>query len=125
DLVYRRISRALDYSTGFWLGFAKCNLLPQRQAAVSACRQLLEPLNVRILELQLDHKTAEPLSVIEEKIVSARADFQRTIDLGIAETEDSPPLAEPPKWAVFVYGLEHGIKSVRSEAPILSYLNIN
>jgi tetratricopeptide (TPR) repeat protein len=125
NVVYRRISRALDYSTGFWLGFAKCNLPPQRKSAVNVCKELLAPLNVRVVEVQMDHSSEEILPLIEERLATAQTEFQRGVDTGTLQTEDSFSLTELPKWAIFLYGIEHSIRSADSHEPILSYLNMN
>jgi tetratricopeptide (TPR) repeat protein len=110
DLTVRRLVRALDYAEGFWLGFAKSNTPAQRRRLAALCRDLLEPLKIRVLEIELNEPVSDLLPVLRERLAKEAAanDEKKT----------------QPKLAVFVHGLERSIPSREAYPPLLSALNL-
>src|SRR5947209_19749259 len=80
DVIVRRLVRALDYAEGFWLGFAKSNTPAQRRRLAALCRSLLEPLKVRVLEIELTEPVTDLLPVLRERLAQELA----------ARDDDSP-----------------------------------
>lgn len=130
NLLLRRMSRALDYAEGFWLGFAKCNLPPTRIRAIRKCNQLLEPLNVRFIEVDLRERIDELLPILEERMREGLTSFNDQQDETELSFEENPIQAELAsdraiKLALSVSGLEYSISSPEAHPPILSHLNLN
>jgi tetratricopeptide (TPR) repeat protein len=120
DVVIRRLVRALDYAEGFWLGFAKSNTYAQRRRVAALCKDLLEPLKIRVVEIELTEPVTDLLPILRERLARERD----------AHDEDTPPeeanaTASQPKFVIFVYGLEHSIPSKEAYPPLLSSLNLN
>jgi len=117
--VLRRLVRALDYAEGFWLGFAKSNTPAQRRRLAALCRDLLEPLKIRVLEIELNEPITDLLPVLRERLAEEQP----------AGGEDTPPddshgRRGRPKLAIFVHGLERSIPSREAYPPLLSSLNL-
>lgn len=118
DLTVRRLVRAIDYAEGFWLGFAKSNTPAQRRRLAALCRDLLEPLKIRVLEIELNEPVTDLLPVLRERLAQeAAANNEDT-------TTGEPHEATRPKLAIFVYGLERSIPSREAYPPLLSALNL-
>lgn len=111
ERVMRRLVRALDYSKGFWLGFAKSNTPAQRRRLAALCRDLLEPLKIRVLEIELNEPVTDLLPVLREHLAQETA----------ANDEEKETR---PKLAIFVHGLERSIPSREAYPPLLSALNL-
>src|SRR5215212_7288303 len=111
ERVMRRLVRALDYSKGFWLGFAKSNTPAQRRRLAALCKDLLEPLKIRVLEIELDEPVTDLLPILRERLAQETA------------AKDSEKTAQP-KLAIFVHGLERSIPSREAYPPLLSALNL-
>jgi tetratricopeptide (TPR) repeat protein len=111
DLTVRRLVRAIDYAEGFWLGFAKSNTPAQRRRLSALCKDLLEPLKIRVLEIELNEPVTDLLPVLRERLAQeeAASDAEKTTQ---------------PKLAVFVHGLERSIPSREAYPPLLSALNL-
>ncbi|HYH87564.1 MAG TPA: tetratricopeptide repeat protein [Pyrinomonadaceae bacterium] len=120
DVVIRRLVRALDYAEGFWLGFAKSNTYAQRRRVVALCKDLLEPLKIRVVEIELTEPVADLLPILRERLAQERD----THDEG-TPPEEVDATASRPKFVIFVYGLEHSIPSKEAHPPLLSSLNLN
>src|SRR5215211_8478347 len=73
ELVIRRLVRAIDYAEGFWLGFAKSNTPAQRRRLAALCRDLLEPLKIRVLEIELNEPVTDLLPVLRERLAQEGA----------------------------------------------------
>src|SRR2546421_12166296 len=73
DVVVRRLVRAIDYAEGFWLGLAKSNTPAQRRRLAALCRSVLEPLKVRVLEIELNEPVTDLLPVLRERLAQERA----------------------------------------------------
>src|SRR5215216_903961 len=121
DVIVRRLVRSLDYAEGFWLGFVKCNLPAQRRKAASACKDLLEPLGIRLIEVELTEPISELLPILKERIASEQTGTGG-LSSSVKERSES---RDRRKLAIFVSGLEHSIPSSEAYPPILSYLNLN
>jgi tetratricopeptide (TPR) repeat protein len=123
-VVVRRLVRAIDYAEGFWLGFVRCNLIEQRHKAAAVCRDLLAPLDISVLEINLTEPVTDLLPILKARIAEGQGATN-------AASEGPPPslaaaeAAQPAKLALFVYGLEHSIPSSEAYPPILSHLNLN
>jgi tetratricopeptide (TPR) repeat protein len=111
ERVIRRLVRALDYSRGFWLGFAKSNTPAQRRRLSALCKDLLEPLKIRVLEIELNEPVTDILPVLRERLAQETA-------------ADDEGKATQPKLAIFVHGLERSIPSREAYPPLLSSLNL-
>ena len=123
DVILRRLVRSLDYAEGFWLGFVKCNLAAQRRKAVAACKELLEPLGIRLIEVELMEPISELLPILKERIATEQSSAgQVSSPSRLGEGVES---RDRQKSAIFVFGLEHSIPSSEAYPPILSYLNLN
>ncbi|MBV9924660.1 MAG: tetratricopeptide repeat protein [Acidobacteria bacterium] len=107
ELTIRRLVRAIDYAEGFWLGFAKSNTPAQRRRLAALCKDLLEPLKIRVLEIELNEPVTDLLPVLRERLSQE----------GAATPEH--------KLAIFVHGLERSIPSREAYPPLLSALNLN
>lgn len=118
DLTVRRLVRAIDYAEGFWLGFAKSNTPAQRRRLAAFCKNLLEPLKIRVLEIELAEPIADLLPVLRERLAHESA-----ADEGTAATGEAS-VTTRPKLAVFVHGLERSIPSREAYPPLLSALNL-
>ncbi len=111
ERIMRRLVRALDYSKGFWLGFAKSNTPAQRRRLAALCKDLLEPLKIRVLEIELNEPITDLLPILRERLAQE----------GAANDEEK---ATQPKLAIFVHGLECSIPSREAYPPLLSALNL-
>jgi tetratricopeptide (TPR) repeat protein len=121
-VIVRRLVRSLDYAEGFWLGFVKCNLAAQRRKAVAACKELLEPLGIRLIEVELTEPISELLPILKERIATEQSSASELPSPSrVAEGESR----DRQKLAIFVSGLEYSIPSSEAYPPILSYLNLN
>jgi tetratricopeptide (TPR) repeat protein len=118
ERIIRRLVRALDYSKGFWLGFAKSNTPAQRRRLAALCRDLLEPLKIRVLEIELNEPVTDLLPVLRERLAQEGAANNE----GTATDEVNE--APRPKLAIFVHGLERSIPSREAYPPLLSALNL-
>src|SRR5947209_18808909 len=101
DVIVRRLARSLDYAEGFWLGFAKSNTPAQRRRLAALCKDLLEPLKVRVLEIELTEPVTDLLPVLRERLAHDDA----TPDDGSATPGEAHATAIEHKLAIFVYGL--------------------
>ncbi|HWS89325.1 MAG TPA: tetratricopeptide repeat protein [Pyrinomonadaceae bacterium] len=110
DLVIRRLVRAIDYAEGFWLGFAKSNTPAQRRRLAALCKDLLESLKIRVLEIELNEPVTDLLPVLRERLTQ--------------EANNEEAAAPQPKLAIFVHGLERSIPSREAYPPLLSALNL-
>jgi tetratricopeptide (TPR) repeat protein len=120
DLTVRRLVRALDYAEGFWLGFAKSNARAQTRRVAAACKELLDALKIRLVEIELTEPTTDLLPILQERLAR---------ELGGRVPEDAHSAEESastnqPKLAIFVYGLEHSIPSTDAYPPVLSSFNL-
>lgn len=118
DLTVRRLVRAIDYAEGFWLGFAKSNTPAQRRRLSALCRDLLEPLKIRVLEIELTEPITDLLPVLRERLGQESA----TNDAGTMTGEAHATTR--PKLAIFVHGLERSIPSREAYPPLLSSFNL-
>ncbi|HEX8146113.1 MAG TPA: tetratricopeptide repeat protein, partial [Pyrinomonadaceae bacterium] len=118
DLTVRRLVRAMDYAEGFWLGFAKSNTPAQRRRLAALCRDLLEPLKIRVLEIELNEPVTDLLPVLRERLAQEGAANNEDA------TTDEAHAAARPKLAIFVHGLERSIPSREAYPPLLSALNL-
>ncbi|HKQ09042.1 MAG TPA: tetratricopeptide repeat protein [Blastocatellia bacterium] len=123
-IVVRRLVRAIDYAEGFWLGFVRCNLIGQRRKAAAACRDLLAPLGIRLVEIDLTEPISELLPILKAHIAKAQGATNAASE-GPPTSLAAAEAARPAKLALFVYGLEHSIPSSEAYPPILSHLNLN
>src|SRR5215213_7744346 len=73
ERIIRRLVRALDYSKGFWLGFAKSNTPAQRRRLSALCKDLLAPLKIRVLEIELNETVTDLLPVLRERLAQEAA----------------------------------------------------
>lgn len=110
ERIMRRLVRALDYSKGFWLGFAKSNTPAQRRRLSALCKDLLEPLKIRVLEIELNEPVTDLLPVLRERLAQ--------------EANSEEATTAQPKLAIFVHGLERSIPSREAYPPLLSALNL-
>src|ERR1043166_6698944 len=133
DLILRRVVRAIDYAEGFWLGFAKSNTPAQRRRLAALCKDLLEPLKIRVLEIDLTEPISDLLPILRERLAQEHATHEEaapptkdsaTTDDARATTGEASA-ASQPKLAIFVYGLERSIPSREAYPPLLSSLNLN
>lgn len=120
ELTIRRLARALDFAEGFWLGFVKSNTPAQRRRVVALCKDLLEPLKIRVIEIELTEPATDLLPVLQERL----AQEQDTIARRDTHSEEAHAPAGKPKLAIFVYGLEHSVPSTDAHPPLLSSLNL-
>src|SRR5947209_19890995 len=133
DVIVRRLARSLDYAEGFWLGFAKSNAPAQRRRLAALCKDLLEPLKVRVLEIELTEPVTDLLPVLRERLAQEHAahDADAPSSETSATTSDAHALTGEAsaqsqlKLAFFVYGLERPIPSREAYPPLLSSLNLN
>jgi tetratricopeptide (TPR) repeat protein len=109
-LTIRRLVRAIDYAEGFWLGFAKSNTPAQRRRLAALCKDLLEPLKIRVLEIELKEPVTDLLPVLRERLAQ--------------EAASNEEKTTQPKLAIFVHGLERSIPSREAYPPLLSALNL-
>ena len=118
ERVVRRLVRAIDYAEGFWLGFAKSNTPAQRRRLAALCRDLLEPLRIRVLEIELTEPVTDLLPVLRERLAQEKAANEENMRGEEAATTTRPKLA------IFVHGLERSIPSREAYPPLLSSLNL-
>src|SRR5947209_238994 len=107
DVIVRRLARALDYAESFWLGFAKSNAPAQRRRLTALCKELLEPLKVRVIEIELTEPITDLLPVLRERLSQEHA----ALDEDATTSNAHPPTGEASsssqtKLAIFIYGLE-------------------
>jgi tetratricopeptide (TPR) repeat protein len=114
DVVIRRLVRAVDYAEGFRLGFAKSNTPAQRRRLAALCKDLLEPLKIRVLEVELEEPVTDLLPILSERLAQERAAH-----------DEASEQSSRPKLAIFVHGLERSIPSREAYPPLLSSLNLN
>lgn len=120
DLTIRRLVRALDFAEGFWLGFVKSNTRAQRRRLAALCKDLLAPLKIRLVEIELTEPVTDLLPLLQERLAQERGGLtQHDADAGGAHV-----MTDQPKLAIFVYGLEHSIPSKEAHPPLLSSLNL-
>jgi tetratricopeptide (TPR) repeat protein len=118
DQSMRHLARALDYAEGFWLGFVRSNIPAERRKAVSACKELLEPLCIRLIEIDLTESIRDLLPLLKEHMLneSGTSSITEHDELHVASEAKT-------KVAIFLYGLERSIPSHEAYPPILAYLN--
>lgn len=114
EIFIRRMVRAIDYAEGFWLGFAKSNTPAQRRRLSALCRDLLEPLKIRVIEIELNEPITDLLPVLRERLAQEQTG-----------REEEHEQSTQPKLTFFVHGLEHSIPSREAYPPLLSSLNLN
>jgi len=120
-LIIRRLTRALDYAEGFWLGFVKCNTRAQKRKAIAACQELLRPLGIRVIEIELTAPTDDLLPILRERLTRETSGSEgREASSNVANGSTG----NQQKIAFFVSGLEHSISSADAYPPILSSLNL-
>src|SRR5215210_1201315 len=119
DLTVRRLVRAIDYAEGFWLGLAKSNTPAQRRRLAALSRDLLEPLKIRVLEIELTEPVTDLLPVLRERLAQEGAANDENTPTG-----EAPETMLRPKLAIFVHGLERSIPSREAYPPLLSSLNL-
>ena len=124
DVIVRRLVRSLDYAEGFWLGFVKCNLAAQRRKAATACRELLKPLGINLIEVELTEPISELLPILKDRIMSEQSNVGE-MPLSSSRAIERGGARDRRKLTIFVSGLEHSIPSSEAYPPILSYLNLN
>ena len=120
DLTIRRLVRALDYAEGFWLGLVKCNARAQRRRVAAVCKELLDSLKIRLVEIELAEPTTDLLPILQERLAQERGGREQVNALSDEETASTGQ----PKLAIFVYGLEHSIPSTDAYPPVLSSFNL-
>ncbi len=120
-LIIRRLTRAIDYAEGFWLGFVKCNTRAQKRKAIAACQELLRPLGVRVVEIELTAPTDDLLPILRERL-TRETNRGEGREASFGDANDSTDNQQ--KLAFFVSGLEHSISSADAYPPILSSLNL-
>ncbi|MGI9107474.1 MAG: tetratricopeptide repeat protein [Pyrinomonadaceae bacterium] len=123
EVIVRRLVRALDFAEGFWLGFVKSNLHAQRLNAVAACRELLDALNIRLVEIELTAPLNDPLPILRDRLAQERSIVEAPAHALSEQVETS--LGKQQKIVFFVYGLEHAIPSSDVYPPALSSFNLN
>ncbi|MBI3684412.1 MAG: tetratricopeptide repeat protein, partial [Acidobacteria bacterium] len=114
DVVARRLTRALDYADGFWLGFVRCNVPAQRRRVVAHLIALLDALQIHVVEVDLAGPVEELLPLLKTRLDEAQA-----------QSGGPSAPARRKKIALFLYGLERSIPSADAYPRILSYLNLN
>ena len=120
-LIIRRLTRAIDYAEGFWLGFVKCNTRAQKRKAIAACKELLRPLGVRVVEIDLTEPTDDLLPILRERLTREASESEGR-EASSGDVNDST--GSQQKITFFVSGLEHSISSADAYPPILSSLNL-
>jgi tetratricopeptide (TPR) repeat protein len=120
DVTVRRLVRAVDYAEDFWLGFAKSNTLAQRRRLAALCKDLLEALKIRVVEIELSEPVTDLLPVLRERLAQEHNARDGDTPTGGASSKEGCG-----KLAIFVHGLEHSIPSREAYPPLLSSLNLN
>ncbi len=118
DLTVRRLVCAIDYAEGFWLGFAKSNTPAQRRRRSALCKDLLEPLKIRVLEIELTEAVTDLLPILRERLT------QENVVGDDTTRGKTHATTTRPKLAIFVHGLERSIPSREAYPPLLSSLNL-
>jgi tetratricopeptide (TPR) repeat protein len=111
------LERMLLWTQGFTLVFARVNVPAQRAELVKEIRKRVEPKGVMIVEIDLQ----APVRDLEAELV-ARLKKMYLFKPG----EKKPLLAvadSAPRFAVFVYGLEHSLPSSEIYHPTLAVMN--
>ena len=125
DETLSALARTLDFAAPgrFLLAFAKCNLPVQRGALVGRLNVMLEPLNIRLLEVDLTEPVTQILPILRELLGSAYLTVPRPHTLS---AEPALALREgADKVALFVYGLEHSLPSSDPKPALLDHLNFS
>ena len=125
SIILRRLGKALDYAEGFWLGFVKCNTYPQRLEAVDTFSELLQPLNIHVVEIELGEPVEDLLVVIKERLLEEQERIKQGPVHQLSLMDEESVISTDPKLVLFLYGLEQSLISGGSLSPILSYLNLN
>src|SRR5207237_338124 len=115
------------YAEGFWLGFVKSNTPAQRRRLAALCKDLLEPLKIRVLEIELTEPITDLLPVLRERLAQEHAALNEDMppSEAPAPTSEASTSSSQTKLAIFVYGLERSIPSREAYPPLLSSLNLN
>ena len=121
------LARMLDFAAPgrFVLAFVKCNLPVQRRALVEQLSGLLEPLGVTPIEIELNEPVERLLPLLKDRLAGSYLVPSTQVE-SPSETERAQAMRESRgKVAVFVYGLEHALRSNDANPPLLAHLNLS
>ena len=111
------LERMLTRAAGFALAFARVNMPAQRTRLVQEIRRRIEPQGVMIIEVDFQAPVQDLLVELGHRLdaIYRSASKKQQRELAVAEGG--------PRFAVFVYGLEHSMPSSDYYHPALAVIN--
>jgi len=123
-----QLLRALDYTDGFAIFIARCNVPVQRRQFIADAKVKLASLNIHVLELTFDQSIRDLRSHLRQML--ANNEQSRKLSIFNPQSQELA-LAEPiatyratPTPVIFISGLEFSIPFDDPNAPMLSELNL-
>jgi len=107
----------LTRAQGFALAFARVNVPTQRAELVKEIRRRVEPQGLEIIEIDLQTPVRDFLNDLLRRLAKVYLTKLKSEPGRLAVAESAP------RFAIFVYGLEHSIPSSETYHPVLSVIN--
>jgi len=107
----------LTRAQGFALAFAQVNVPTQRAELVKEIRRRVEPQGLEIIEIDLQSPVQDFLNDLLRRLAKVYLTKLKSEPRQLAVAESAP------RYAVFVYGLEHSIPSSEIYHPALAVIN--
>jgi len=112
-----RLERMLTRAEGFVLAFARVNVPTQRAELVKEMRRRVERQGIEIIEIDLQAPVGDFLNELLRRLAKVYLTKLKSETRQLAVAESAP------RYAVFVYGLEHSIPSSETYHPALAVIN--
>jgi tetratricopeptide (TPR) repeat protein len=112
-----RLERMLTRAQGFLLAFARVNVPTQRAELVKEIRRRVERQGTEIIEIDLQAPVRDFLNDLLRRLAKVYLTKVKSEPHQLAVAESAP------RFAIFVYGLEHSIPSSETYHPVLSVIN--
>lgn len=107
----------LTRALGFALAFARVNVPTQRAELVKEIRRRVERQGIEIIEIDFQTPVHDFLNELLRRLAKVYLTKLKSESRRLAVAESAP------RYAIFVYGLEHSIPSSETYHPVLSVIN--
>jgi tetratricopeptide (TPR) repeat protein len=112
-----RLERMLTRAEGFALAFARVNVPTQRAELVKEIRRRVERQGIEIIEIDLQAPAHDFLNELLRRLAKVYLTKLKSEPRQFAVADSAP------RYAVFVYGLEHSLPSSETYHPTLAVIN--
>lgn len=111
------LERMLTFAEGAAIAFARVNIPSRRAELAKEIRERVEPLGIKIVEIDLREPVRDLLAEIKHRLKNSYLMKPRDEKREFVVAESSP------RFAIFVYGLEHSLSSSETYHPTLAVMN--